>query len=317
MNINTTSLLKLINIQKERKTSEYFNQNKFLLFAFSFLTKKGTVQKCLIDELSFKIEEVQEYILLLKEGGYLSAEDLETFNKAVKAKNPEKKDFKEEMNEIINHINFLTNSRMTLTDDRKEYILKLLNSGKYTVSDIKAVNLYFTFEWGNNPTMKKYIRPETLYNKSFPSRLDAAKTFFDEIKKYDKEISKLCKTFYKMIELEIYPKRSLLASEVDVQQGFCSQLPVSLEQTIIHWLKSNYSIEDIINTIQVTVDNWSKNPELSKHISMSKILDIKFPERAAAVKRILEKQQSNERKIKPGVSYAEDWLNRKKGVENA
>lgn len=314
MNINSTNLSKLIHIQNSHKTSEYFNQNKFILFTLSFLTKKGTVQKCLIDELSFKMEEIQEYMKLLKEENLLTSEDTETFNKAIKAKPSDKKDFKEQMTELLDHLNFLTNTKLTLTEDRKKIMMKLLASEKYSLSDIKYVNLYFTMIWGSDPAMKKYVRPETLYNQKFESRLEESKMFFDEIKKYEKDISKLCKTFYKLIELEIYPTRRLLASEVDIQQGSCSQLPVNLEKTIIHWLTSGYSIDDIINTIQVTIDTWSKKQEYAQHISISKILDMKFPERAAAVKRITA-NKNTERKLKDGVKFAQSWLERKQEEE--
>jgi len=312
LNLNSSTLKSLIDLQKEkRQESEnyYFDYNRFISFSLALSSKKQTVLNTLIKELNMKEEEVILYSETLKDNGFLNAEDIKILQKAngkVKSK-----DFSLEIEEIITHLNHAADRNFRISKDTKTRIKNLLLSGSFSVSDFKKVNVYFTKIWGSNPEMSKYLRPQTLYNGKFETRLEEAEQFFEGLSKYQKDIEKICHKFHRLISMEIYPKNKLIASETQIVEDFCSELPLSLQTSIIHWLEKGYSVEEITNVIEITIDNWSKKPELEKHISISKILDQKFPERAAAVKRILSKKK--ETIHKSGVIEAEEWLKNKKG----
>lgn len=304
MNINSTIITKILDIQKEKKSkdNDYYNYNKFLVFILSLQNKKAATINALLKELSFKEEEIKEYIKTLKEEGLLSVEDIsfvEKLNGNFKSKN-----FKQEMEEILAHLNRVAKKRFTLNKETEKRLKSLLETGNYIVSDFKKLHVYFNKTWGADPKMAMYLRPQTLYNQKFDNRVQESQSFFDELNEYKKQIQKICGHFPQLISMEIYPKDKLIAEESQQTKNLCQEMPLSLQTTIVHWLKMNYTETQIIEVIEGTIEQWSKKPELAKHISISKILDNRFPERAQAVERLKNKGMI----LKSGVVAAEAWL---------
>ena len=69
----------------------------------------------------------------------------------------------------MSHLSSITKKDFSPTNPRLKRIQTLCKDG-YGIKDFKAVNLYFSMKW-TSPDMKNYVRPETLYNTKFVSRL--------------------------------------------------------------------------------------------------------------------------------------------------
>lgn len=70
-----------------------------------------------------------------------------------------------EYQEIIDYLNYKTHSNFMLIDEYKKLITNILK--KYSINDIKIVIDKKTREWINNPKMKSYLTPETLFGQKF------------------------------------------------------------------------------------------------------------------------------------------------------
>lgn len=70
-----------------------------------------------------------------------------------------------ESNDIIAYLNFKTNSNFILIDEYKKLLNDLLK--KHSYNDIKGVIDKKVMEWINDPKMKSFLTPETLFGIKF------------------------------------------------------------------------------------------------------------------------------------------------------
>lgn len=306
MIINAPTLEKILKTQVEKKKEEnyYFDYNRFLSFCLALSSGKASVLSLLVSSLGIKEEELLLYYESLKELELLTDKDISILKKI--SLNYKSRDYSKEIQSIIDHLNQTVGRNFRDSKQTSTRLKSLLMTGNYTLDDFREMHVYFNKIWGSNPNMAKYLRPQTLYNSKFEQRIEESRFFFSELKKYEHDIHKLCLEFHSLIALEVFPKEQLVASETQNAEDFCSELPLSLQTTIIHWLKMGYSIEQIIETIYVTIEKWSQKPELASHISISKILDQKFPDRFRAVQNILKREKGKVHKS--GVSDVEKWI---------
>ena len=97
-------------------------------------------------------------------------------NVTVVEKEKLKPDVKNEVVEIINHLNNVTGSSFRhQTESTRKHINARLNEG-FTVNDIKMVINDRSAYWKNDPKMAEYLRPSTLFAGKFESYFNAAKT---------------------------------------------------------------------------------------------------------------------------------------------
>lgn len=283
---------KLCSIQ----TEEGFQDNKFIVFAFA-LWNGATVCQSLINSINLSTEELHTYLEALRVNGLMSDADERAIKKIDKLKTVKRTTYLIEAEEILSHLSSITKKDFSPTNPRLKRIQTLCKEG-YGIKDFKAVNLYFAMKW-TSPDMKNYVRPETLYNTKFVSRLEEARGFFESFNVKANEISKLCDRFHKLIERETYSKDKLL---VDVsQRELCKELPMNLQQTMIHWL-NKYGLEDVILVIEETVKSWSEHEVYKNYISITKILDEKFPDRLKVIKR-----KVNTPNVKAGQNKVAEW----------
>lgn len=83
------------------------------------------------------------------------------------------------MNEIIKHLNSRTRKRFRLVGKNKTLITSLLKD--YSVKDVISVVSAKCNEWLGDAKMEKYLRPQTLFNKSnFQSYFEQLKPVANE-----------------------------------------------------------------------------------------------------------------------------------------
>lgn len=70
-----------------------------------------------------------------------------------------------ESNDILAYLNYKTNSKFILIDEYKELLYNLLK--KHSIDEIKAVIDKKVREWINDPKMKSFLTPETLFGPKF------------------------------------------------------------------------------------------------------------------------------------------------------
>ena len=305
MKLNTPTLLKIYELQKANNRHEEidyaFRENRFVLFSFAVFNGILSTLKLLMQDLKINQAEANLYLKtlfenhLINEKTYVSVKN--ALNSSTKIKN--KSNYTEEIEEILNNFNKITGKRVKGSKPVITMIKGHLSRG-YTVKDFKKVNIYFSKTW-DNPTMKKFIKPSTLYNTKFPDRVEQAQEIFSEIKKYREDIKKICLKFKKLIILEYRSESKIFSPK---EEEICENIPFSLKEKIAFW-RNKYSQEEIITVIESTVASWSKKASLAKHISLSKILDNKFEDRLTVVRRLLEK---NEGFKNQAIQDVNDWL---------
>ena len=314
MNINGNIVKKLSDIQQKemlKSSSEYFDYNKFLLFAMALSTKKSTVVNSLIQEQNFSEREIEIYISRLAKEELLTKDDeklIKKINGKYKSKN-----YEQEIEEIVEHFNRVANKRLRVSKSVSAKLLALLKTENYEIKDFKKVSLYFTKLWSVDPKMSQYVNMDTFFRfTKFEEKLNKANEYFDELNYYKEDTKKLCKEFKSMINMEFIQRNKLISSNHCATENIsCENIPLQLQSIVIHWLKQDYKIDEIIETVNGTIENWSKNPKFAQYISLNKILDEKFPDRASAVKRLKEKGKI----LKSGVSSVENWINKDKKHE--
>lgn len=67
--------------------------------------------------------------------------------------------------DVIDYLNYKTRSNFVLIEEYKKIISAVMN--KYSINDIKTVIDKKTSDWINNPKMKDYLTPETLFGPKF------------------------------------------------------------------------------------------------------------------------------------------------------
>lgn len=312
MNINGNIIKKLTEIQEKelkKPNSEFFDYNKFLLFSLALSTKKVPVLNSLIKEHKFSEREIERYISKLSSEGLFSQTDTILLKKITGKY--ESKNYEQEIEEIVIHFNRVANKRSRTSKSVVDKIKSLLKTDEYVVRDFKKINLYFSRLWSRDPKMSQYVNMDTFFRTTkFDEKLNKANDFFDELNSYKKETKKLCQHFRQMIIMEFFQRNRLISSNqcAITNNMTCEDMPLHLQSLIIHWLKLDYTIDEIIETIEGTIENWSKTPKFAKHISLNKILDEKFPLRCSAVQNLKEKGKI----LKSGVSAVEDWINKDK-----
>jgi len=297
MKINGPIIKEIISLQNKEKI---FN-NKLLLFGLALEKGNATLIKVLKEDLNISQEEIISYLKLFEEKEWSTKKDLDLIKKMEKIKIIDIENFQHEIEEVIAHLNAITNSRKKVTESRKKIVQQWLRKG-YTLEQFKMVNLFFNHLWEKDPQMSQYIRPETLYNTKFPIRVEEAENAFIDIKKYKKEIKEICEYYDYIFDQIINKNKNLEFSQLG-QINMCSYIPFDIQKRITFWLKKEISIKDILFTIKKTIDNWSKKEELIPYISLLKILDAKFLDRLKIAKSIEVKKQ------KTGTNALENWLN--------
>jgi uncharacterized phage protein (TIGR02220 family) len=275
MNLTNDKLIKVISKDNQ----------KLLSFTLSFLSQKQIIINTIITELDISKNELEEFSKILIDLEILKKQDL----KLIKIKTKVKKE--ESAKEIIEHLKITTKKkRLELNVKRETRINNLLL--KYTKEDFEKVNIYFTKDWGSKSKMKKYLTPDTLYNEKFPLRVEEAQNYFEELETFKEELYRLCQNYYKLIQQEM-PK----------ENDICNNMPIDIHNALVHWLSNGYNMDQIERTLNATILQWSKKQELKNYISLSKILDNKFPQRERVAKKI--------NNLKPGVSAINEWLKAK------
>lgn len=293
-------------MQETAPKEAYYKNNHFISFSLAIASKKATVLKTIMLSLQIEEDEAIEYIRALREINCLSEEDDKLLSRVTKIKDSDNQ-FKEQIEEIIDHLAKLTKRQIKVTPTRTRRIKSLLSSKEYSVQDFKAVNEYFVKDWENNPSLKQYLVPETLYNEKFQSRVETSGAYKDNMSSYLEDIDILYEALPEMFKAELpentirrdngsriqipYKREEDECIEVEIEAS-AKDIPQGLKVTIIHWLENGYTREVIEHTIRKTAEAWSRKSELLAHISIGKILDEKFPERVRAVRKILEKEKS-------------------------
>lgn len=106
-----------------------------------------------------------------------------------KSDNDKKNSFSEKISKIINYLNDVLETRYTTKSKSTNSLIKARLEEGHTVDDFKAVIDNKKREWGNDPKMVKYLRPETLFkashfesylNESKPKEIDHSKDYYQK-----------------------------------------------------------------------------------------------------------------------------------------
>lgn len=107
-----------------------------------------------------------------------------------KSDNYEKKTFSEEICKIINYLNDVLGTRYTTKSKSTNGMIKARLEEGHTVEDFKSVIDSKKREWGNDPKMVKYLRPETLFRAShFESYLNEVDNYTTRQRKEEQVIN--------------------------------------------------------------------------------------------------------------------------------
>jgi uncharacterized phage protein (TIGR02220 family) len=76
------------------------------------------------------------------------------------------------VNEIITDLNLVVGVNYRMTSSKTKSLIKARLNDGFTVDDFKSVHRKKQAEWGNDPKMSKFLRPETLYSNKFEGYLN-------------------------------------------------------------------------------------------------------------------------------------------------
>lgn len=74
--------------------------------------------------------------------------------------------------DIINHLNMVTNKSFKSSSNKTKDLIKARLKEGFTLEDFEKVHLVKFANWNNDPKMKVYLRPETLYSNKFEGYLN-------------------------------------------------------------------------------------------------------------------------------------------------
>ncbi len=255
--------------------------NRMLLFAFALNTGTGTIVKTIQEELNVKETDIEKYMAFFNEKDLITKKDNELISKLDKTKLVGKVDYEEDILNILNDLNFVCKTNKKVTEPRKVLVTQWLRKG-YTAEQFNYVHNYFYSKWGNDPQMSEYLKPETLYNLKFPSRVEDSENAYKDISSNSDSIFKIYNSFQNTYN-EIF----------NIESKKIFFIPIDIQQKIAFWLKTT-SVEDLIMVVASSIREWSTKPELVPYISLDKILDNKFPVRLSiAKKKLLIPQTTN------------------------
>ena len=111
--------------------------------------------------------------------------------KSDNGENAEKKSvFLEEITKVVNYLNDVLGTRYTTKSKSTNTLIKARMEEGHSVDDFKKVIDNKKREWGNDPKMVKYLRPETLFRAShFESYLNSVENETTRRNKEDAEIN--------------------------------------------------------------------------------------------------------------------------------
>ena len=121
------------------------------------------------------------------------------------AEKPKKEPCMEKVEEILNYLNEKTGKKFTSRSKSSVKMIKDRLREGYVVDEFKAVIDNKVAAWGNNPDMKIYLRPETLFRPShFDSYLNDVEDERQKRKREEQEINERQRKAIKDADLGIF-----------------------------------------------------------------------------------------------------------------
>ena len=269
----TTSILTQL---QNRKSS----QTDIILYLTITAGVPYTTCNELIEQYHISLSEWEDKYLDL-----LTQKEVKYFTGIAKSQSGKKKtSFEDSSEEIVEYLNSLLGVKRKVAKDTNGLIQRSLSTG-CSIDDIKLVILYFFKSWINNPSMKQYIRLGTILNTKFETRLEAAKEFQAKFLVHQENVTEIVKKIKAIvIEGSKVAPSLLLSSSKQEGTSIIDSLTLSTVELFIYWLEKGYKPAEIADTIVVYIQTWKDHPR-GPSMSLERVLNKEFPERAASAKR--------------------------------
>jgi uncharacterized phage protein (TIGR02220 family) len=165
-------------LQKDRVKPTIYQKEKSMISYDEIEQKYLMFNKCLtnvhIDKNSIDKNSIDKNIYIVGEPT---------------AEKPKKELYMEKVEEVLNYLNEKTGKKFTSRSKSSVKMIKDRLREGYVVDEFKAVIDNKVAAWGNNPDMKIYLRPETLFRPShFDSYLNDVE---DEKQKRKREVEEI------------------------------------------------------------------------------------------------------------------------------
>ena len=289
MKLDNASIDEILRLQEQMQITN----NRLLLIAYAIDKQTISTFKHIQVALEISSDDLGEYFATFLKHDLTYKRDEQFFSKIVKAPDIEKKEKLEENDtalgsftsgaiEIIDHLAELVKIKFKHTKKRLALLESKLMQG-YTVEQCNMLNLYFYDDWSENVDMKQYLTIETLYNEKFLVRLETSQKAFLEFEKYKEAIKRICEYFAAAYASILHGHDFNATLEALKQRDILSAVGTKPQRAIVLWLDKGISEQEITDTIYYCIAQWSRNKELISKISLTKILDSRFPERAEVV----------------------------------